>query len=101
MRKATEPGPDAGRYTRQTIIETIMKPILKSLENCVTDLPTSKPTPEPQADKDSTPSRSLKPGTLRASTMLTPSELESLRAEMLRDSLWLQQELDSRDKLPD
>jgi hypothetical protein len=101
MRKAPEPGPDAGRYTRQTIIETIMKPILKSLENCVTDLQTSKPTPEPQADKDSTPSRVLKPSTLRASTMLTPSELESLRAEMLRDSLWLKQELDSRDKLPD
>jgi hypothetical protein len=33
--------------------------------------------------------------------MLTPSELESLRAETLRDSLWLQQELDSRENLPD
>lgn len=67
----------------------------------MTELPTPKPTPEPQPAKDLTPSRSLKPGTLRASTMLTPSELESLRAEMLRDSLWLKQELDSRDKLPD
>jgi hypothetical protein len=67
----------------------------------VTELPTSKTTTEPQADKDSIPSRSLKPGTLRASTMLTPSELESLRAETLRDSEWLDKELNSRDKLPD
>ena len=67
----------------------------------MTDLPTSKTTPEPQADKDSNPSHSLKPGTLRASTMLTPSELESLRAETLRDSLWLKQELAGRESLPD
>ena len=70
-----------------------LQPSFNHWTNSVKDVDTSKATSEAQPATDSAHAHIPEPGILRASTRLTPSELESLREEFKRDSLWLKNEL--------